>query len=114
MWRIYSLDSVLFLLHRVTGMALLVFLITHVVAISTAMLGGEAMFNAVMGILARPAFFAAELFLFGCVIFHAANGLRLILNERGIMLKNGNAFARATVGLTIAVWMGASLFAAKL
>ncbi len=114
MWRIYSFDSVLFLLHRLTGMALLVFLITHIWAVSTAMLGGEAMFNAVMGILARPAFFAVELFLFGCLIFHALNGLRLILNERGVMIKSSNAFARATAGLTIAVWMGAFVYAAQL
>lgn len=114
MWRIYSLDSVLFILNRITGVALLVFLVSHIWAVSTAMLGGEAMFNAVMGILARPAFFAVELFLFGCVIFHASNGLRLILNERGLILKSGNAFAGATAGLTIAVWMGACVYAAQL
>ncbi len=114
MWRIYSLDSVLFLLHRITGLALLVFLITHIWAISTAMLGGAQMFNAVMAILARPGFFAVELFLFGCVIFHGANGLRLILNERGVMLAGSNAFARATAVLTMSVWVGACAYAIQL
>lgn len=114
MWRIYSLDGLLFVLHRLTGLVLLVFLITHIWAVSTALLGGAAMFDAVMSVLARPGFFIVELLLFGCVIFHAANGLRLILRERGMLAGGGNALAGTAAALTLAVWIGAGVYAARL
>lgn len=114
MWRIYSIHSVIFILHRVTGLALLAYLLAHIWAVSTAMLGGAAMFDAVMSVLAKPAFFAVELFLFGCVIFHALNGLRLILNERGVLLENGDRLAHATAMVTLAVWVTAGAYAAAL
>lgn len=114
MWRIYSINGIRFVLHRLTGVALLVYLLAHIWAISAAMLGGAALFNAVMAVLAKPAFFAVELFLFGCVIFHALNGLALILAERGITLRHSEAFARVTVVLTLSVWMGAGIYLARL
>lgn len=114
MWRIYSIHNVMFILHRLTGLALLGYLAAHIWALSTALMGGAAMFDAVMSMLSKPAFFAIELVLLGCVIFHGLNGLRLILNERGILIGRSEGFARATVALTLIVWIAAGGYAAAL
>ena len=53
MRRIYSIHGWLFVLHRVTGIALLVYLIAHILTISTAMIAGPRAFTSVMATLAR-------------------------------------------------------------
>lgn len=86
MWRIYSVDNVLFLLHRITGVALFFYVIAHIWMVSTAMLGGAEMFDAIMKTLAGPEFLAVDILVFGSLVFHAINGLRLMAHERGLWL----------------------------
>jgi succinate dehydrogenase / fumarate reductase, cytochrome b subunit len=112
MWRVYSIRNVTFILHRVTGTALLVYFVAHVVTISTAMLAGPEAFSATMAALRHPAFRAVELAIVGCVVFHGLNGLNIIAAERGWMRPGGAAFPRATVAATLAIWTAAALAAA--
>lgn len=104
MGRIYSLQGLLFLLHRITGGILLAYVVAHILTISTALFGGAALFDTLMTMLAAPSFRVVELVLLGCVTFHALNGLRLILEDRGIGLDSGNRFAGGIVAATAAVW----------
>ena len=83
MWRIYSIHNWLFIAHRVTGVALLVYFVAHVLTISTALVAGPAAFSAVMATFREPAFRAVELVVLACAAFHAVNGLRIIAGERG-------------------------------
>lgn len=110
MWRIYSIDNVLFLLHRITGIGLFVYLILHIWTVSTAMLGGPQMFNDVMTALASPKFLLLDMALLGGLIFHIANGLRLMAHERGLYLESASALSRVTVAAWLGLW-GAAGFA---
>jgi succinate dehydrogenase / fumarate reductase, cytochrome b subunit len=102
MWRMYSIDGVLFVLHRVTGVALFIYLIAHILTISTAMLAGAETFDKVMAALAAPAFLVVDLTLFACLLFHALNGLRLIAHERGLLIDRGALVSRTVLG----AWVG--------
>lgn len=67
-----------FLLHRLTGLGVLVFLLAHVV--DTALLGwGPDVFNRVMAVYRHPFFRLSEVFLVASVLFHTLNGVRLIV-----------------------------------
>jgi succinate dehydrogenase / fumarate reductase cytochrome b subunit len=83
MWRIYSIRNVTFILHRVTGVALLVYFVAHVLTISTALVSGPEAFSATMAALRHPAFRVVELAIVACIAFHALNGLHIIAAERG-------------------------------
>lgn len=111
MWRIYSARNWMFILHRVTGTALLVYFVAHVLTISTALVAGPEAFSAVMAALRHPAFRAVELAIFGCVAFHGLNGLHIIAAERGWLRPGGNAFARTTVATTLGIWAVAAAMA---
>ena len=111
MWRIYSMHTWMFILHRVTGAALLAYFVAHVLTISTALLAGPEAFSAVMAGLRHPGFRALELAIVGCVAFHALNGLRIIAAERGWLRAGGDAYARATVGATLGIWATAAAMA---
>lgn len=110
MWRIYSADNILFILHRVTGVALLVYLLAHIWTVSTAMLGGPEMFDRVMATLAGPEFLIADMALLGSVIFHTVNGLRLIAHERGWWLESADGLARLTLVAWLGLWGAAGAF----
>lgn len=107
MWRIYSIHNVLFILHRVTGVALLVYLLAHIWVVSSAMLGGAGAFDAMMSTLTSRSFFVLELFLFASLLFHALNGLRLMAHEHGLLLAQREAILRATVIATLTAGLAA-------
>lgn len=67
-----------YLLHRVTGVGVLVFLLAHIV--DTAVIGwGPEPFNKVMALYRHPVFRVSEVGLFAAVLFHALNGLRIVI-----------------------------------
>ena len=69
--------TVAWLLHRMTGVALALYLVPHFVSINAAR-GGPAALDAELRGFAGPLFAVAEWLLIGAVAFHALNGLRLI------------------------------------
>ncbi|MEN8154783.1 MAG: succinate dehydrogenase, cytochrome b556 subunit [Acidobacteriota bacterium] len=66
------------ILHRLSGLALIFYLTAHVWVISTIS-KGEAGFEEVMGVLATPLFKYLEIGLWGIILFHAFNGIRVVL-----------------------------------
>jgi len=74
------------LLHRVAGLAIIFYLLLHIVVISSV-LWGTGSFDAVMAVLRRPWFAAGELLLVAAVLYHGLNGLRIILFDLGVGLK---------------------------
>jgi len=111
MWRIYSIRNVMFILHRITGTALLLYFVAHVLTISTALVAGPEAFTATMAAFRHPAFRAVELAIVGCIAFHGLNGLHMIAAERGWMRRDGVAFPRASVVATLAIWTAAAAVA---
>lgn len=67
-----------YILHRVTGVGVFLFLIIHI--IDTAFIGwGPDLYNKVMEIYRHPLFKIGEIGLFAAVLFHAINGLRIVI-----------------------------------
>ena len=64
------------LLHRITGLGLVVYLVLHINVISN--LHDPAGFNKVMTFLGSPLFRFLEVGLLAFVIYHAVNGIRVI------------------------------------
>ncbi|NLF03435.1 MAG: succinate dehydrogenase, cytochrome b556 subunit [Actinomycetales bacterium] len=64
--------------HRVTGMLIFVFLLVHVLDTSLVRVSPEA-YNAVIGAYKNPIMGLAEAGLVAAIVFHAFNGIRVIL-----------------------------------
>ena len=66
------------LLHRITGIGVFLFLLTHI--LDTAMIGwGPKAYNETMAIFRHPLFRVGEGILAGAVLYHALNGVRIII-----------------------------------
>lgn len=66
------------LLHRITGIGVFVFLLAHI--LDTAMIGwGPRIYNETMAIYRHPLFRIGEVALAGAVLYHALNGVRIIV-----------------------------------
>lgn len=65
-------------LHRITGVAIFFFLLVHVLDTSLVRVSPEA-YNAVIGTYQTPIMGLGEVALVGAIVFHAFNGIRIIL-----------------------------------
>ncbi|MEY4989565.1 MAG: hypothetical protein RI933_1198 [Actinomycetota bacterium] len=65
-------------LHRITGVAIFFFLLVHVLDTALVRVSPEA-YNAVISTYKTPLIGIAELGLVAAILFHALNGLRVIL-----------------------------------
>ncbi len=68
------------ILHKITGIAIVAYLIIHIWSMAKMAKGPEA-FNNVIELYKTPLFRAGEVLLLGAILFHGLNGLRLILGE---------------------------------
>lgn len=66
------------LLHRASGLGVMLFLLLHITDIFLVSLGADV-FNSVLFIYKAPPFRVLEVFLIFGVLFHAINGLRIIV-----------------------------------
>jgi succinate dehydrogenase / fumarate reductase cytochrome b subunit len=70
------------ILHRITGLGLTFYILLHIIAL-TGLLKGEAAFNAEMKLFSSLPFLIGEWFLGTLVMFHAINGVRIVLVDLG-------------------------------
>ncbi|HET7321189.1 MAG TPA: succinate dehydrogenase, cytochrome b556 subunit [Longimicrobiaceae bacterium] len=68
------------ILHRVTGLGVLLFLIMHVVD-TGLLIWSPAFYDHALELYKNPIFRFGELFVFFGVLYHAANGLRIIIQD---------------------------------
>ena len=67
-------------LHRVTGVIIILFLFAHVV--DTAVVGwGPDAYNKVIRVYQNPYVGVLEFVLVGCVVYHALNGVRIMVMD---------------------------------
>jgi succinate dehydrogenase / fumarate reductase cytochrome b subunit len=66
------------ILHRITGIALISYLFLHIYSLAPLSQGREA-FNAKMQQFTTPFFMVLEWLLFAFVLFHSLNGIRIVL-----------------------------------
>ncbi|MBI4362643.1 MAG: succinate dehydrogenase, cytochrome b556 subunit [Euryarchaeota archaeon] len=72
-----------FVLHRVTGLFLLAYLFIHIATVSTVNFS-QRDFDDLMEILVSPPFLLFDVALFGAVLFHSINGIRITLFDAGV------------------------------
>ena len=82
----YTLERYLYLLHRITGLGLLLFGMFHLTATTVFRVQGQEVWEVMMGLLDSPWFKIGELLVVAAFVYHAMNGLRLILQELGFAL----------------------------
>lgn len=70
-----------FILHRVAGIGLVLYLLLHVVDISLVMFGPEGPFNAFLAFYHQWPFRVGLLAVIAASLYHAFNGLRIILMD---------------------------------
>ena len=69
--------SLAYVLHRVTGLGLLVFIFFHIISITKANHTPEA-YDLMIARMQSPDFKLGELFLFAALLFHGLNGMRIL------------------------------------
>ena len=81
----YSFERYLYLGHRLSGLGLLAYMVLHIVETANRMRGEEA-WAGLMALFASPPFKVIEYMLFAAAVFHAMNGVRLLITELGFFL----------------------------
>lgn len=66
------------MLHRVTGVGVLLFLLAHILDTALIALGPEH-YNAIIRIYRLPLFRLGEVALVAMVLYHALNGIRIVI-----------------------------------
>jgi succinate dehydrogenase / fumarate reductase, cytochrome b subunit len=88
-------------LHRITGMGIYFFLLVHILDTALVRVSPEA-YNAVIGAYQTPFMGVAEVALVAAIVFHAFNGLRIILVDFwNIGTKHHVALFYVVVGLWV-------------
>ncbi len=68
--------------HRLSGLALVFYISLHIWVINTLTKGPEA-YNELMDFLGSPLFKFLEVGLWGVILFHAFNGIRIVIIDFG-------------------------------
>lgn len=68
------------ILHRLSGVGLVIFIVIHIEGMFH-IAKGPAAFNKVIATYNTPLFKFLEIFLFAAIMFHAVNGIRVILMD---------------------------------
>ena len=87
-------------LHRITGVALFFFLLVHVLDTALVRVSPEA-YNVVIGSYQTVIMGLGEVVLVGGIIFHALNGLRIILVD---FWSKGTRYQKAMFYSVLIVW----------
>jgi len=82
----YKLERYLYLLHRITGLGMLLFVIFHLIETTFFRIQGQGVWEATMALLQQPWFEVGIYLVAVAFVYHALNGLRLILQELGFLL----------------------------
>jgi succinate dehydrogenase / fumarate reductase cytochrome b subunit len=82
----YKLERYLYILHRVTGLGILLFLLVHLIVTTFFRIQGQEVWEKAMTVLNNPLFKTGEFLVAVAFVYHALNGLRLLLQELGFMM----------------------------
>jgi succinate dehydrogenase / fumarate reductase cytochrome b subunit len=99
------------LLQRLSGIFLTIYLITHIIVIGTSV-RGEDSFDDLLSTFDKAPFLVLDAGLLGIVAFHALNGLRLILFDFAIGLRYQKALFWVAFVVAVGTFIG-SLMAVR-
>ena len=107
-----SWHGIALVIHRGSGVGVLLFLILHVGDTSLVVLDPAA-YNAVIAVYRLPVFAAIEIILVGALIFHCFNGLRIVVQDFWSgWLAYERLMLQGTYALTLVVWIVLGYFMA--
>ena len=81
----YSFERYLYVGHRLSGLGLIAYMVLHIVETANR-IRGEHAWAELMALFASPPFKVIEYLLFVMAVFHAMNGIRLMLIEFGFFI----------------------------
>ncbi len=82
----YKLERYLYLLHRVTGLGLILFVMIHLIVTTIFRIQGQDIWEAAMALLSNPWFKVGEYLVVLAFVYHGLNGLRLTIQELGLAM----------------------------
>lgn len=106
--RRHSVGMKAWIVHRISGVGLLLYLLAHIATMGTAMFLGDEAFKKTFQILFHtPVFIFFDLIVLAAVIIHALNGVRLVLMDMGFFVtKQKELFAVIVcISLGIFIWL---------
>lgn len=105
-----------FLMHRITGLGTVLFLLIHVVDIALVYFFPQA-FEDVLSLYQTTLFGIGEIGLVFCVFFHGINGLRIAVSDMfkpaNWTIENERKLTRATLIATLVLWLPATFIMAR-
>lgn len=107
----YRLGMWVWLLQRVTGLGLVFYVFLHLFVISYSMAGqGGQSFTEVMKFMQAPFFIVLEIILMAVVLYHALNGIRILLFDVGIGVRHQKLLFSAVLTIAIVAWLVGTYF----
>lgn len=106
------------LLHRWSGVAVLLFLLIHILDTALVLFGAEV-YDGVVKIYTHPVFRVGEVGLAGAVLYHALNGIRITVMDFYPQLHTSRRHQQLVYGVMVlfvllfvpsAIWMLKPLF----
>ena len=77
------------MLHRITGLGLVFYILLHTILMSVSLLSGKESFDRTLSVLmGHPVFELLDTLLLGAVLYHGFNGIRILLFDVGIGISN--------------------------
>ena len=97
------------ILHRITGLLIVVYLFLHIGVMSFAYLNGDT-FDNLMSTFKDPFFLVMDLVLFAGVMIHGLNGIRIMLFDLGYFTRRQKELfwammAVAALSILVATWL---------
>ncbi|MBI4301004.1 MAG: succinate dehydrogenase, cytochrome b556 subunit [Chloroflexi bacterium] len=100
----YGLGMWAWLFQRISGLVLALYLIGHIWVISFSIAGqGGIRFDSVLETLQKPYVLALELLLFWAVLYHGLNGLRVILIDFGLGIREQHILFWTAMAVALAL-----------
>ena len=105
------LGTLAWILHRLSGLALIFYLLLHVWVIHH-LINGPKSFDEIMQSFNTPLFKFLEIGLVGVILYHLFNGLRITLIDMGVLVERQKLLFAIAVILWLASWfaIGAVMF----
>ena len=94
------LGTAAWILHRLSGLALIMYMLLHIWVIHH-LIGGEESFDGIMDFFNNPLFKALEIGLVGVILYHLWNGLRVTLVDIGVAVER----QKQVFGVAVVCWL---------
>lgn len=85
----FKLGMWAWLAQRVTGLVIAAYLFLHIFVISSSIFSANgSAFDSLLGILETPLFIVVDLLLLAVILYHALNGIRVLLFDIGVGVRS--------------------------